>query len=228
MQGRSTFESATAGSAICSTTTAPPIKRCSRCRISCANSLWTRCPSPGSWQRKSAPPAARSRPWASADRTGGDRWGHPFRFSLQPEEVELGLRPSAAHDIGKCPARPAGKGPAERSVPGVEKEVGVLRASYEWKIAGCGRSQGGPEFRLLRAPCLREPFEAALDERRAARFVHLGIVAVQLGSARHAQALAQPRKDDLAGVIRQARPWGFITGLKGQRDRVALYRIHRN
>src|SRR6266850_8603074 len=178
MQGKSTFESATAGSAICSTTTAPPIKRCSLCRISCANSPWTRCQSPGSWQRKSALPEARSRSRASADGTGGDRGGHPFRFSLQPEESERGLRFSAAHDVGKCPTRPAGKRPPERSVPCVEKEVGVLRASYERKIAGCGRSQGRPEFRLLRAPCLREPFEAALDERCATRFVHLGIVAV--------------------------------------------------
>jgi len=39
--GRSIFESATAVSAICSTTTAPPIRRCSRYRISCANSPWT-------------------------------------------------------------------------------------------------------------------------------------------------------------------------------------------
>src|SRR5207302_9497924 len=153
--------------------------------------------------------------------------GCPVRLGFEPEETELGLRFSAAHDVGKSSTRAARKGPPERAVPGVEKKVGVLRTPNEAKIAGGGRSQSRPELSALRTPRVREPFEAALDERRTAGLVHLGVVAVQLRGACHAQAIAQSRDHDLARVIGQARVWGFVTRLVGQSNRIALHRVNR-
>src|SRR2546421_7849790 len=140
----------------------------------------------------------------------GDREGCPFRFGLEPQESELGLRFPPADDVGEGSARAARKSPTERAVPRVEKKVRVLRTPNEGKIAGCCRSQARPELSSLRTPRIRKPLEAALDERRATGLVHLGVVAVQFRGACHAQAIAQSGHHDLSRVVGHARVWGLV------------------
>jgi len=123
--GRSTFESATAGSAICSTTTAPPIRALfGVAEFRARNSLWTRCPSPGSWQRKSAPPAARSRPWLQPIGRGVTDGVTLFVLASNPRKSNSGsgLRRSRYRPSG--PARPqAGSSRAVSRCSGLEAKT---------------------------------------------------------------------------------------------------------
>src|SRR3954471_23234186 len=85
--------------------------------------------------------------------------------------IALGRKPEidfgslTRDDIRKRPPRSARHGPAERSVPGVEEEVGIARAPHERDVGRRGRAQAGPERGALVVGGAGKDLARAADER---------------------------------------------------------------
>jgi hypothetical protein len=105
-------------------------------------------------------------------------------------KVKVHFRHAAAHDVGQRLARAAGMRPAQRAVAGVEEQVVQFRAADQRHIAGRGGAQAGPELRLARVARTGKELLHAAHDGLAAHLVQVAVVAVELGRARNAQAVA--------------------------------------
>ncbi len=120
-------------------------------------------------------------------------------------------------------------GPAQRAVAGVQEQVGDGRASDQRHIAGRGGAQAAPELGAPGIAGAGEQLLHAPHDGLATHGVQVAVVAVELGRARNAQAVALrarvAREHQLELVVREAD----LIGLGGVQHRqghgVALGRI---
>src|SRR5260370_35736812 len=98
-------------------------------------------------------------------------------------EGKIDLGPAATHDIGDRPAAAAGVRPAERAVAGVEIQIRIARRADVRHVRRGRGAQPRPELRARRVAGRGEELERAPENRPAAHFVQLDVIAVQLRRA---------------------------------------------
>src|SRR6266436_265753 len=117
--------------------------------------------------------------------------------------IDVGLPPR--QQISQHPPRPAGHGPAERAMAGVQMQIAVTGGADDRRAVGRHRTQATPERRLLEIAAAREQIAQRMIERRTACRVKLVGIARYLSGAADADAVTEPRDRDFVAFVHHRR-----------------------
>ena len=106
--------------------------------------------------------------------------------------------------------------------PVLKKQVGQLAAADDGHVAGRGWPPAGPELRQCAVASVREPLRHTIGDGFAAHPVQVAVIAVELGRAGDAQAIALAGLHQLVFIVGQPRLVGHRGVFHRHRDRVTL------